>query len=709
MGLEIVRGESRNGLTIPQLVSELQKMINEGTVYLGYPVLSTADERVYVDALLISQSHGLVAFRIADSIPGDSAEWERCVQDQDRLYSVLESHLGSHEVLRRGRRLAFTIETVTIFGSIKGFIEKKNDGHYCTIGEIAQVFEHFSGIEEEVYISIQAALQRVTTIKPAKKRIEVSKEDSRGAVLKEIEKGIANLDEWQKKAAIETPDGPQRIRGLAGSGKTIVLALKAAYLHAQHPDWHIVLSFYSRALYQQMEDLVTRFTFAHSNDAPDFTKLQILHGWGNNDRDGVYRRIASHVGAPVRDFNYARNVFGREEAFQGACKELLDYVEQGSYEPVFHSVLIDEAQDFPPEFFKLVYKFTHNPKRIVWAYDELQNISDSPMLPTNELFGNGSLLEPAVDISNIEGEPKKDITLPVCYRNSPWSLATAHALGLGIYRTQGLVQHLDDPNLWTDIGYDVVTGSLEYGKQVSLQRKRSSYPEYFPTLLNSSDAVRLKVFETQEQQDVWVAKQVERNINTDELEYDDILLVLPDAFTSKRRYARIRKQLAIRGIDSHLVGVGSSVDEVFVEDSVAIAHIFRAKGNEAPMVYALDSQHASRQTNVVTRRNTLFTAITRSRAWIRICGWGDDMMPIAEEYDRIRKSDFALSFTVPTIEELADLRRIHRDRSEQEVRDIERMNQYLSEITRALESGLIEIEDLSPETRQMFTQIVQDD
>ena len=31
----------------------------------------------------------------------------------------------------------------------------------------------------------------------------------------------------QSKAVIETVDGVQRIRGLAGSGKTIVLALKA--------------------------------------------------------------------------------------------------------------------------------------------------------------------------------------------------------------------------------------------------------------------------------------------------------------------------------------------------------------------------------------------------------------------------------------------------------------------------------------------------
>lgn len=73
-------------------------------------------------------------------------------------------------------------------------------------------------------------------MKAAKRRTRVSQKDSHGAVIQQIEKEIANLDRWQKAAAIEMPDGPQRIRGLAGSGKTVVLALKAAYLHVQRPE-----------------------------------------------------------------------------------------------------------------------------------------------------------------------------------------------------------------------------------------------------------------------------------------------------------------------------------------------------------------------------------------------------------------------------------------------------------------------------------------
>ncbi|HSN65110.1 MAG TPA: hypothetical protein VLS94_00635 [Fusibacter sp.] len=82
-----------------------------------------------------------------------------------------------------------------------------------------------------------AVIQSISTIRKGRKKREVQKVNSRGTKLKQLEDSIANLDNLQHRAVIETVKGVQRIRGLAGSGKTIVLALKAAYLHSQHPEW----------------------------------------------------------------------------------------------------------------------------------------------------------------------------------------------------------------------------------------------------------------------------------------------------------------------------------------------------------------------------------------------------------------------------------------------------------------------------------------
>ena len=88
---------------------------------------------------------------------------------------------------------------------------------------------------------INTVIESLVNLKPKRKR-DIKDEASLGAIVRDIEKQIANLDAYQKKAALEISNGPQRIRGLAGSGKTIILALKAAYLHTAFPDKKICIT-----------------------------------------------------------------------------------------------------------------------------------------------------------------------------------------------------------------------------------------------------------------------------------------------------------------------------------------------------------------------------------------------------------------------------------------------------------------------------------
>lgn len=706
MPIQVVHGESTNRTVALALAGALRQVVDEGTVYLGYPVLATADDRVNVDALLVSRAHGVAVFQFSEAVPASPGEWSTVVAAQDRLYGVLESYLGRHENLRSRRRLVVTLNTATLFPAPVDH-PPQTEGAYLAIEDVAEWVRSLPGIDEEAERNVQAALQRVTSIKPARKRSSVVQTASRGAILKEIEKGIANLDRWQKMAAIESPDGPQRIRGLAGSGKTVVLALKAAYWHSQHPDWKIAVTFHSRALYQQIDDLVTRFTFEHTNEPPDTEHLQITHSWGSRDRSGIYSIIAVALGETPRDWAYARGRYGMDDAFRGVCQELLAIARSRVPEPIFDAVLVDEAQDLPPEFFQLVYLFTKEPKRVVWAYDELQKLSESAMPTTDELFGTGPHGESLVSLASEVDGPRRDIVLPVCYRNTPWALATAHALGIGVYRPGGLLQHPDEPSLWRDIGYSVVHGRLESGARVTLKRARESYPDYFERLLAPNDAVMVRAFADEAAQDAWVAQEIANNLRKDELEYEDVLIVLPETYRAKTRAPRLMARLRSLRIDSHLVGVNTSVDQVFQTGSIAIAHIFRAKGNEAPMVYALDSQYSAQPFNAVTRRNTLFTAITRSRAWVRIVGWGDEMKPILDETQEVLSKHFVLEFSIPTMDELKELRHLHRDRTVVEEATVRRAAQGVSAFLDAVERGDMDLSDLPPAIRTRLVQQLQ--
>lgn len=409
-----------------------------------------------------------------------------------------------------------------------------------------------------------------------------------------------------------------------------------------------------------------------------------------------------------KDFAYGKDKYGRDFAFQGVCDELLQVVKKLPRDPLYDVILIDEAQDFPRSFFELSYAALPTTKRLVWAYDELQNLGSYAMEPPAELFGRDENGNPLVELRNIEGQPHQDVILPVCYRNTPWALTEAHALGFGIYRNEGLVQLFDDPTLWADVGYEVINGRLSPDSPVTLGRGQEYTPDFFVKLLDPNDAVTCHSFEDSTQQIEWVANEIKRNLTKDELEVGDILVVFPDPLTVPKRAAPLINKLQTLGIDAHIAGVTSSRDEFFSNQSVTISGVFRAKGNEAPMVYLLDSQYCFAGPELIRRRNTLFTSITRSRAWVRLCGWGSQMDRLKEEFDEVKANDFRLEFVVPTIEQLTTLRRIHRDMTPDERRKITKTEDKLKELARVLESGDLEMEHLSKELRNRLKRLLSE-
>lgn len=402
--LDFVIGTKAKPAAVDNLLDSLRRMKPaDGIVYVGFPVVATESETSTIDALLTSSRFGVVVFDLLDSPPSPHA-WEEIEERQSRLVAGLTSRLLLHKDLRKGPQLAFTVHVVT-YSSNRVRPPKGKELTVAWPDNLHTVLEALPTFPPKLLLHLNAALQSVSTIKPRKKRSLVKGSSTRGAILKEIEKNIANLDRWQRQGAIETPEGPQRIRGLAGAGKTIVLALKAAYLHAQHPDWTIGVTFYTRSLYQQFRDLIRRFHFDQQRDEPDWTRLRILHAWGSPRDPGVYSEIADALRRPLEDFASARSKHGMEKPFEGICVELLTATAGHAFEPIFDALLIDEAQDLPVPFFRLAYQATRDPKRIVWAYDELQNLETYSMAPPEELFGATSDGSPLITLRNIDGAP----------------------------------------------------------------------------------------------------------------------------------------------------------------------------------------------------------------------------------------------------------------------------------------------------------------
>src|SRR5690242_10786400 len=98
--LDIVFGENAGTIPAQSLQAELQNLGVSGTLYLGYPVLSTADGKVFVDALLVSDTHGLVAFDLSSKIEGarpTAAEQTEIADRQNQIYASIYNKLNTYE------------------------------------------------------------------------------------------------------------------------------------------------------------------------------------------------------------------------------------------------------------------------------------------------------------------------------------------------------------------------------------------------------------------------------------------------------------------------------------------------------------------------------------------------------------------------------------------------------------------------------------
>ena len=360
-------------------------------------------------------------------------------------------------------------------------------------------------------------------------------------------------------------------------------------------------------------------------------------------------------------------------------------------------------------------------KRLIYAYDELQNLSGESLPSPEVIFGTDESSKARFNDTN-NGEARNDIILEKCYRNSRPVLVTAHALGFGIYRKPinrnrrpplgtslkqreamprqkqtGLVQMFEHSQLWKEIGYRSESGELKEGAPVTLSRSEKTSPLFLENHSTVDDLIEFKIFDSEEAQINWLINEIRKNLKNDELRHDDIVVINPDPRTTRKKVGPIRRRLLEMKINSHLAGVDTDPDTFFHTDdaSVTFTGIYRAKGNEAGMVYIINAQDCNTASfNLASIRNRLFTAITRSKGWVRVLGVGSGMNALMEEYEQLKHNNFKLRFIYPDKEQREQLQIVHRDMTEAERNRLRGRQRSLSELIEDLETGVVHPEDL---------------
>lgn len=696
-----IKGTTRKPMSSEQLIDFFEKNTDlDGYLYIGYPIIGTADGPYPIDAMYLSKQKGLILFNLIENDNLDGYE-----EAQDDSYNKMEAKLKNFKSLISRRELKVLISVVTFAPAVRRNTNTE-DYPLCNETNLRAFLDDIEWTNGEYFETLVAVLQAISTIRRGRRKRNIQNPDSKGAKLKLIEDSIANLDNQQGKAVIETVDGVQRIRGLAGSGKTIVLALKAAYLHAQHPEWKIAVTFNTRALKGQFRQLINTFSIEETGEEPDWDNLQIIHAWGapgDESKNGLYYMFCCLHGIEYYDYMSAKAKFG-ENTFAKVCEKALK--EMNGSAPVYDVILVDEAQDFSPAFLRLCYELLYEPKRLVYAYDELQNLNSQALPAPEELFGKNSYGRYNVSFSyDNAGKSNQDIILEKCYRNSRPALVTAHALGFGIYRekedgSSGLVQMFDNKELWEDVGYKVKEGELNDGKPVVLKRDNDSSPAFLENHSPIDDLIQFKSFKDETEQNQWLINAIKQNLKEDELRLDDIIVINPDPLTTRKKAAPIRTDLYQEGIPSHIAGVDTSPDIFFTNESIVFTGIYRAKGNEAAMVYIINAQDCYSSYNeneIAALRNRLFTAITRSKAWVRVLGVGTEMEKLTLEYEKVKNNNFELNFVYPTSQERERMNIINRDMSASQKNSLRRRQQNIKDLIQGLEEGQVYLEDFSEE------------
>lgn len=624
---------------VSEKIKELS-LDSSAVLYYNFPLYrgELPEDLIQAQLLLASPKYGILYLKCLDSNRYLTEEEKKYLDELD--VSII-NRINKRSELRKNRReLKFNV-TLLVVSERNEVIE---DRKYVSLPCLKQAIEanettQLTDDEFNILLSCIDGTSRLT-IKKERRSSPDERSKNKADILNIIQNKEAAFDLEQKRVALVTIDGPQRIRGLAGSGKTIILTMKAALYHMAHPYEDILYTYYTKSLYGLIKNLIERFyrDFA-DNREPNWKKIHILHGWGGFELGGVYSTACMDNGIEPITFNVARKFSANP--FDYVCKSIL---KSESLTPKYDLTLIDEGQDFPDHFYQLCYALSKE-KRIVWAYDDFQNIFDINLQDEKNTFGkdqNGNYL---VDFSKNKN-PLQDIVLHTCYRNPRTALIAAFSLGLGIYNSK-VLQRLEDNNHWEVLGFKVESGNSDVGAQMVISRP----VEHTPNILNQElgiYTIKVHSFKNYQLECKFIVECITKDIQDEKLRPDDICVICLDSVNINTYYSLLANKLIANGISTfNLVEAPNANKHFFYDNNVTLSTINKAKGNEAGMVYIIGADSVFINRDNVILRNKLFTAITRTKGWVTITG-GEKITYCLDELKKLEKNEYKLVFTQPS-------------------------------------------------------------
>jgi hypothetical protein len=175
-----------------------------------------------------------------------------------------------------------------------------------------------------------------------------------GATTEEI---MRVMDRNQERLARTLGDGHRLLRGVAGSGKTIVLISRARYLRKQHPDWRILVLCFNRVLARSLRTAI----------ADEHVDVSSFHSWCSQQLKSAGLILSPPAGRGAQWDDY----------WVKEVPQLLSQAFETGRVPTaqYQAILIDEGQDFADEWYQVLMRALDEAANSLFiALDSSQNI-----------------------------------------------------------------------------------------------------------------------------------------------------------------------------------------------------------------------------------------------------------------------------------------------------------------------------------------------
>ncbi|MFS9320093.1 DEAD/DEAH box helicase [Streptococcus infantis] len=590
-----------------------------GDIYCGYPIINENGRKDFLKAIILLRSGIYLLYE-----------------------NDIEEKVFSNSLIYY---LAQDSSLVDITLNFKEYVKLLNTSTELSV----DTFEGNDILSDETLLKINRAIQQSFNLTKTDKR-ETSSETTLGSLIKKRNNYIGKYDETQFNMVHSTIDSHQRIRGLAGSGKTILMLKKMAYLHFQEPDLKIAFIFYTTSLRSSMIKMFTDFYKDYDRyNEPNFENIKIFHSWGGKGSRGFYSDICEQTDSEYFNYGEAVEKSGGEDPFEFVCKNLHEELKkQMDYKGTYDYIFIDEAQDFGINFFHLALETLKRDVRtgyLIYAYDELQSLRAQVSIPSKvDIFGESSRC--------------KDINLNISYRAPKEILTTAHAIGLGVYRKVDdssetpLVNFVDETTL-LDMGYKNMGQDFKAGNYITLERTKEN---------NTGIEIDAPIHVIGKSlQNNIVAAEVLRLLKEEDVKPSDIMLIDMDGNNLTKNYnqfslifdkmlynTELNKNVHIKLVSGKTPSMTKS------ETSIIYTTVFRAKGNEANLVFLINCNKIQTSNRNSTYRNEIFTAMTRAK--VKVWLYGETVDFLKDEIEATREHDYKLEFIYPTEQQKESIR-----------------------------------------------------